>query len=43
MVDGNVQQDVGSGMWTELKECVRQGHFLIGAVLDGVIIALEAQ
>ena len=43
MVDGNVQQDVRSRMWTELRECVRQSHFLTRAVTDGVIIALEAQ
>ena len=43
MVDGNVQWDVRSRTWTEPRECVRQGHFLTGAVTDGVIIALEAQ
>ena len=30
-------------MWTELRECVGQGHFLSGAVTDGVIVALEVQ
>ena len=43
MVDGNVQWDVRSRTWTELRECVRQGHFLTGAVTDGVIVAMEVQ
>ena len=43
MVDGSVQWDVRARMWTEMKECVRQGHFLTGVVMDDIIIALEAQ
>ena len=43
MVNGNVKWDVRARTWTEMRECVRQGHFLTGAVTDDVIIALEAQ
>ena len=43
IVYGNVQQDVRSRTWAEPGECVRQGRFLTGVVMDGVILALEAQ
>ena len=43
MVDGDVQWYVGSRIGAELRECVRQGHFLTRAAKDGVIIALEVQ
>ena len=43
MVDGNVQQNVRYRMWAELREHVGQGHLLTRVVMDGVIIALEAQ
>ena len=43
MVDGDVQWDVRSRTWTQLREHVRHGHFLTGAVMDSVIIALEVQ
>ena len=43
MVDCNVQQDVRSRMGAELRECVRQGHFLTRVVMDGVIVALEVK
>ena len=41
MVNGNVQWNVGAGMWIEVRKGVRQGHFLTRAVKDDVIIALE--
>ena len=40
MMNGNVQWDVRARVWTEVKEGIRQSHFLTG---DDVVIALEAQ
>ena len=43
MMNGNVQWDVRARMWTEVREGIRQGHFLTGVVMDDVVIALEVQ
>ena len=43
MMNGNVQRDVGARMWTQTREGVGQGHFLTGAVMENVVIALEVQ
>ena len=43
MMNGNFQWNVRARMWTEVREGVRQGHFLTRVVTDDVVIALEVQ
>ena len=43
VMKGNVKWDVGARTWTEVREGIRQDHFLTGAVMDDVVISLEAQ
>ena len=43
MMNGNIQWDVRARTWTEAREGIGQDHFPTGAVMDNVVIALEAQ